>query len=73
MSSERRFGRRSAVLAATVAGAVLAAGCEVTNPGPVNDEYIALPASQVGLVNGAWERLNSVIGNGAYNEALPAR
>src|SRR6185436_3007767 len=28
---------------------------------------------QNGLINGAWERLNRVIGNGAYNEALPAR
>ena len=36
-------------------------GCEVTNPGPVGDEFIALPASQAGLVNGSWERMNLVL------------
>src|SRR5688572_14460222 len=72
MRKQRRIRGRSMVAAAAV-GAALASGCEVTNPGPVSDEYIALPASQAGLVNGAWERLNSVVGNGAYNEALPAR
>jgi hypothetical protein len=66
------LSRRGTWLGAAAAAA-LTAGCEVTNPGPVDDAYISLPASQAGFVNGSWERLNRVIGNGAYNEALPAR
>ena len=58
---------------AVLASAVLAAGCEVTNPGPVGDEFIDLPASQAGLIKGSWERMNDVLGYGAYDEALPAR
>jgi hypothetical protein len=52
---------------------VLASGCEVTNPGPVGDEFIALPASQAGLVNGSWERINRVTTYGAYHLALAPR
>jgi hypothetical protein len=51
----------------------LLAGCEVVNPGPVDDEYISLPASQAGLVNGSWERMNRVVGLSAKDEALPTR
>jgi hypothetical protein len=72
MHSRNGFGRTGATLCAAVC-ALAAAGCDVVNPGPVGDEYISLPASQAGLVNGSWERLNNVVGNGAYNEALPAR
>jgi starch-binding outer membrane protein, SusD/RagB family len=50
-----------------------AGGCDVQNPGPVGDEFIDLPASQAGLVKGSWERLNKVIGYGAFDEGLPAR
>jgi hypothetical protein len=73
MSTERRGrGPRGGVLAVALAVAV-SGGCEVTNPGPVDDEYIALPASQAGLVNGAWDRMNRLIGNDAYNLAIPTR
>jgi hypothetical protein len=54
-------------------GALVLSGCEVQNPGPVDDAYIALPASQAGLVNGSWERMNRIIGSGAYDMAMAAR
>jgi starch-binding outer membrane protein, SusD/RagB family len=60
-------------LVAALVACGVGAGCEVINPGPVGDEFIALPASQAGFVNGSWERMNRIVGNGAYNEALPAR
>ena len=51
----------------------VATGCEVTNPGPVGDEFISLPASQAGLVNGSRERMNLVTTYGAYHLALAPR
>lgn len=58
---------------ALLAGAGLVSGCEVVNPGPVGDAYISLPASQAGLVNGSWERMNNIIGNYTYNMAMSGR
>jgi hypothetical protein len=58
---------------ALLAGAGLASGCEVVNPGPVGDAYISLPASQQGLVNGSWERMNAIIGDKAYDHSMSAR
>ena len=72
LQTKRQRGRAGALLA-VVSGALIASGCEVVNPGPVDDEYIALPASQQGLVNGSWERLNRVVGWSSYDEALPTR
>jgi hypothetical protein len=50
----------------------LLAGCEVTNPGPIQDEFLAEPASQQGLVNGAIRRVNELM-YGTYTMALLAR
>jgi starch-binding outer membrane protein, SusD/RagB family len=71
MRYHRDHTRRLAL--AALMGAVLATGCEVINPGPVGDEFIDLPASQAGLVNGSWERMNRIIVNGSFNEAMAAR
>src|SRR5690606_18366131 len=60
-------------LAAAVLGVVFGAGCEVDNPGPVADEYMTLPASQQGFVNGSMERLMRALGQLAYTNALVAR
>lgn len=66
-------GRRAAGVVAGVLCVVAAAGCEVTNPGPVQDEFLSLPASQQGFVNGAKERLNQSVGWVSYSTALIAR
>ncbi len=66
-------GRRAAGVIAGVLCVIAAAGCEVTNPGPVQDEFLSLPASQQGFVNGAKERLNQSVGWLAYSTALVAR
>src|SRR3954469_18234230 len=66
-------GRRVA-LAATALGVLLGtAGCEVTNPGPVQDEFLTLTAAQQSFVNGAKERLTEALGEGAYDTGFIAR
>jgi len=57
----------SLLLAATVGA------CDVVNPGPVQDEFLAEPASQQGLVNGSTRRLAEAVSWLAYTSALPAR
>jgi starch-binding outer membrane protein, SusD/RagB family len=66
-------GRRAAGVLAGVLSLGLVAGCDVTNPGPVPDEIVSLPVAQLGLVNGAKERLNQSVGWMAYSTALIAR
>ena len=49
------------------------AGCEVTNPGPVQDEFLNLPEAHQALVNGAGRRLSLAISSIGYAAALSAR
>jgi hypothetical protein len=53
--------------------ASMLAGCDVTNPGPVQDEFLAQPSSQQGLINGSIRRLVETVSWMAYTTALPAR
>jgi len=52
---------------------ILGTGCEVTNPGPIQDEFLVKPESRAGLVNGAQRRLNEAIGWIGYTGAIVAR
>ena len=66
------IGQRSGGVLALLAGGLLA-GCDVTNPGPVADDFLTLPAAQQGFVNGAAERLTRAVGWTSYSTALVAR
>ncbi len=65
--------RRAAALVAATLAVTLVTACEVTNPGPVQDEFLSLPASQQGFVNGAKERLTRSIGWMSYSTGLISR
>ncbi len=49
------------------------AGCDVTNPGPVQDQFVAEGPSQQGLINGSRRSMAELIGNGAYATGILAR
>jgi hypothetical protein len=65
--------RRVAVPFVSAVMALGVMGCDVTNPGPVQDEFLDLPESQQPLVNGAPRMLLVVVKNLGYSAALPAR
>jgi starch-binding outer membrane protein, SusD/RagB family len=70
----RLYMKRTKILCvAGVATVALLAGCDITNPGPVQDQFLAEPASQQGLVNGSIRRMSELMGYGTYSQALLAR
>ncbi len=67
-----RPGRGATVLLLGMA-ALATAGCDVTNPGPVQDEFLNLPASHEALVTGAERMLVQSMNRVAYSGAVVAR
>jgi hypothetical protein len=54
------------------------AGCEVTNPGPIQDEFLQgdplrAPETQQGMINGAIRSVAELYSDGSYTQALLAR
>jgi hypothetical protein len=68
MNQRHRGLGGAALLAAT-----LLAACEVTNPGPVQDEFLADEAAQEGLIFGAQRRIATTIGGRVLENAYMAR
>jgi hypothetical protein len=64
---------RMTTIAALALSVTIAAACDVTNPGPVQDEFLSLEASRQGFVNGAKERLTRSVGWMSYSTGLVAR
>jgi hypothetical protein len=68
-----RAGRRAAGVITLVLAAGALAGCEVTNPGPVQDEYLNEPEAHQALVNGSGRMLSRALSQIGYTSALAAR
>ena len=56
MKSHRNRGRHGIVVVVALAATMLG-GCEVTNPGPVQDDFLSDPTTHEGLVRGAERNL----------------
>lgn len=63
-------GRRATGVAMAL---VVLAGCDVVNPGPVQDEFLNQPEAHQSLVNGAGRRLSLAISSIGYSVALASR
>jgi hypothetical protein len=66
--SIRYAGRTTGLLAAAAL-----AGCEVTNPGPVSDADLDLPAVHQSVVNGSGREMSRAIGLVGYTGGVSAR
>jgi len=51
----------------------MVSGCDVTNPGPVQQQFLADPASQPALVEGAARMVAEALSNVSYTSALVSR
>jgi hypothetical protein len=74
----RRETYRTGAFAAALFSFALLGGCDVTNPGPVQDEFLSGESlkgigTQQGLVRGAVRNMAELVGQGSYTTALLAR
>jgi hypothetical protein len=69
---------RKSVLSAGALSLALLTACDVTNPGPIQDEFLqgeplSSTATQQGLINGAVREMAELVSDGSYTQALLAR
>lgn len=65
--------KRPVSVLGTVLLGLSAASCDVTNPGPIQDEFLGDEAAQVGLINGAIRSIVNGYTDRAFDMALIAR
>lgn len=63
-SRRSRPPRVATLLAGAVAVALMTAACEVTNPGPVQDQYLDSPEARQGVVSGMVRAMSDVVSAG---------
>lgn len=68
--NKTRQGRVGSTLLLTT---FLLVGCEVTNPGPIQDAFLAEEAAQPGLINGAIRSMATLYGGNALDMGYMAR
>lgn len=69
----RPSGNRRANATIVIMAALLGTGCDVTNPGPVQDEFLSDPTSHAALVNGSRQRLLFAVNDLFYMSANVSR
>jgi len=70
---QTKKARQFAVLGATAGLCAFAAACDVTNPGPIQDEFVGDEAAQVGLIYGAQRQIATQYTDNAFDFALIGR
>lgn len=70
---EYEMKRLSRAVVPGVIAVALLAGCDVTNPGRVEEEFIATGDAQQALINGAIRMMSEGMGYGSYSAALLAK
>jgi hypothetical protein len=64
---------RAGLLGITSALALSLAACDVTNPGPIQDEFVGDDAAQIGLIYGIQRQISQVYTDNAFDFALIGR
>ncbi len=66
----RTLAAATRTLCALTVMVTLLAGCDVTNPGPVQDDFLGDPATQQGMVNGSITKLLEAVNGGGAGALL---